>query len=658
MTTKLRNALVSAVGILAALLVALFSGALDDVLRNLGVSIAGRPPVASGQTDVPAAEAPKPVPDPAAAVTSEQARERVVPIFDLVRVEPTGDAVIAGQGIPDAKVEILSGDGVIASGQANATGEWAIVLSDPLKAGAHDITVRAIAPDGNVLTSDQSVAVSVPDGGKGEVLVVLNQPGAASTVLQIPGLEEAQKKLAEAGSTPPDATVADAGQAAEGGAAAPQADATPAAPAADPAVAEAPAAAAQQPAAQQPDTTPAPATATAPTTAPAPATAAPPATAETTAAEPSANPPAGAAEQPSTAQAPTAATPPSGEPAAPAEPAAPPASGGTSVAVGGTGETTTVSSSSSGTAPVDPSAAAPAKPATTDVAQAPAAQPPASATAASPSDPAAPAPADPAASAAPAAAVADVEAQLKSSAPGDLAGEAGSPVVFGTEPAASATDPSASAAAEQQPVAAPAEPAKPATAAAPEPAPPVPVTVEAVELENGRTFFAAGAAGPNATIRVYVDGKPVADVVAKPTGRWLLQTELPLAPGNHSVRADQIGADGSVVVRAEVPFDIAEELPAAPTGASGTGQVAAGTGIAGEARVGQSRTMIIREGDNLWRIARRLYGRGVRYTTIYQANTDQIRNPDLIYPGQVFVLPEGDTAWTELVPAAPAAPAN
>ena len=49
---------------------------------------------------------------------------------------------------------------------------------------------------------------------------------------------------------------------------------------------------------------------------------------------------------------------------------------------------------------------------------------------------------------------------------------------------------------------------------------------------------------------------------------------------------------------------------------------------------------IIRRGDNLWTIARRVYGRGIRYTTIYEANTGQIRDPDRIYPGQVFALPE------------------
>jgi nucleoid-associated protein YgaU len=50
-------------------------------------------------------------------------------------------------------------------------------------------------------------------------------------------------------------------------------------------------------------------------------------------------------------------------------------------------------------------------------------------------------------------------------------------------------------------------------------------------------------------------------------------------------------------------------------------------------------SVIIRRGDTLWQISRRIYGRGVRYTTIYLANTDQIKNPDFIEPGQTFMVP-------------------
>ncbi len=47
-------------------------------------------------------------------------------------------------------------------------------------------------------------------------------------------------------------------------------------------------------------------------------------------------------------------------------------------------------------------------------------------------------------------------------------------------------------------------------------------------------------------------------------------------------------------------------------------------------------------GNSLWRIARRTYGQGIMYTVIYQANGQQIFDPDLIYPGQVFVLPTSE----------------
>ena len=42
---------------------------------------------------------------------------------------------------------------------------------------------------------------------------------------------------------------------------------------------------------------------------------------------------------------------------------------------------------------------------------------------------------------------------------------------------------------------------------------------------------------------------------------------------------------------------------------------------------------IIRRGDNLWTIARRVYGEGIKYTMIWTANTEQIGDPDMIYPG-------------------------
>ena len=83
----------------------------------------------------------------------------------------------------------------------------------------------------------------------------------------------------------------------------------------------------------------------------------------------------------------------------------------------------------------------------------------------------------------------------------------------------------------------------------------------------------------------------------------------------------------------ETPADIVSDEPAVPT------MVAVSLGDP-EAQRFASGKAIIRRGDNLWTIARRVYGEGLKYTTIYQANTGQIRDPDRIYPGQVFNLPE------------------
>ncbi len=59
----------------------------------------------------------------------------------------------------------------------------------------------------------------------------------------------------------------------------------------------------------------------------------------------------------------------------------------------------------------------------------------------------------------------------------------------------------------------------------------------------------------------------------------------------------------------------------------------------GTVLIPEVNTASVSRGENLWRISKRVYGRGVRFTVIYSANQNQIRSPRLIYPGQVFVLP-------------------
>jgi nucleoid-associated protein YgaU len=49
--------------------------------------------------------------------------------------------------------------------------------------------------------------------------------------------------------------------------------------------------------------------------------------------------------------------------------------------------------------------------------------------------------------------------------------------------------------------------------------------------------------------------------------------------------------------------------------------------------------VVVQPGDSLWKLSQRLYGAGLRYTVIFEANRDRVRDPDLIYPGQVFDIP-------------------
>jgi nucleoid-associated protein YgaU len=59
--------------------------------------------------------------------------------------------------------------------------------------------------------------------------------------------------------------------------------------------------------------------------------------------------------------------------------------------------------------------------------------------------------------------------------------------------------------------------------------------------------------------------------------------------------------------------------------------------------IAQLLTTKVVHGDSLWRISRKMLGSGVRYTQIYAANTQQIRDPRWIYPGQIFVMPQTAT---------------
>lgn len=146
------------------------------------------------------------------------------------------------------------------------------------------------------------------------------------------------------------------------------------------------------------------------------------------------------------------------------------------------------------------------------------------------------------------------------------------------------------------------------------------LVLETVDYDENGSVILSGKADAGATVRIYLGTRKIGDAVADAKGHWELRPGDDIAPGAYALRIDQLGPDGKVVARVEVPFERGE--PSAVVAAMKEGKV------------------VIQPGNNLWNIARRIYGSGFSYTVIYQANKDQIRDPNLIYPGQVFETPK------------------
>ncbi len=158
--------------------------------------------------------------------------------------------------------------------------------------------------------------------------------------------------------------------------------------------------------------------------------------------------------------------------------------------------------------------------------------------------------------------------------------------------------------------------------------PPIPsaggqLRVGTVDYSASGGVTLSGTAEPGATVHLYLDNRPLAHAEADSGGAW---TAAPRGGGIearlYTLRADQVTADGAVTQRVELPFQRSDLTLRATT---------------------EGETMIVvQPGNNLWTVARTVYGQGTAYTTIYRANEAHIRDPNLIYPGQVFIIPRDD----------------
>lgn len=154
------------------------------------------------------------------------------------------------------------------------------------------------------------------------------------------------------------------------------------------------------------------------------------------------------------------------------------------------------------------------------------------------------------------------------------------------------------------------------------------VALDSISYDPTGEVLLTGRATGEGFVQVYVDNKPVTTSRITEGGGW--RTDLPeVDTGVYTLRIDEVDAQGDVVSRIETPFKREEPETVAAVLAEETAdddfKVAVKT---------------VQPGATLWAIAREQFGEGILYVAVYEANRDQIRDPDLIYPGQVFKMPE------------------
>lgn len=246
----------------------------------------------------------------------------------------------------------------------------------------------------------------------------------------------------------------------------------------------------------------------------------------------------------------------------------------------------------------------------------------------------------------------------------------------GTTDGAAPADASASAPAAA-PTAPPAAPAAPALLLADgtgvrvlQPATPVDpaaggvgLAIDVISYTTEGDVLLQGRGRPDATILVYLDNAAVTSVPIGSDGIW--STGLPgVAPGIYTLRLDEVNAAGRVLARIETPFKRedrdevaaianagnAASAPAdtaapagssTPTAPSDTAAADSGTAQPADAPGSAAvKVVTVQPGNTLWAIARESYGEGLLFVRLFEANRDRIRDPDLIYPGQIFTIPD------------------
>ena len=211
----------------------------------------------------------------------------------------------------------------------------------------------------------------------------------------------------------------------------------------------------------------------------------------------------------------------------------------------------------------------------------------------------------------------------------------------------------------------------------------VALTIDTIAYSALGDVQLGGRGQAGAFVRIYLDNALIQTVLVPQTGQWLT-TLNPTPPGIYTLRVDQIDDTGAVTSRFETPFKretlaalaaVAGGADQSPSGAKAAAATAETLALPTEAEAGAKAaadlpvaaaeavvatpaaptdealanadpapipppvTITVQPGFTLWGIAEANFGDGVRYVQVFDANKEKIKDPDLIYPGQVFLLP-------------------
>ena len=156
------------------------------------------------------------------------------------------------------------------------------------------------------------------------------------------------------------------------------------------------------------------------------------------------------------------------------------------------------------------------------------------------------------------------------------------------------------------------------------------IFLDTISYDDEGALTLAGRGVSSGIVRLYLNNAVFGETLTDALGAWSYDASA-IEPGVYTLRIDQLNADASkVLARMETPFKrearskLQEQLSAAES----------------PARI---NVVTVQPGNTLWGISRERYGQGILYVQVFEANRDKIRDPDLIYPGQIFNLPD-DTA--------------